>query len=258
MNLQQEKIENLCEKLQLIGIENHFQNLAAEAAKKEQTFTDFLEKILEAELLARQKRRQTTLTRFAGFPAIKTIDAFDFPFAQGINKKQIMELTKLGFIERNENIVFLGPSGVGKTHLAIALGYLTTQSGIKTRFITAADLVVLLERAYKEGKYELVMRNGILSSKLLIIDELGYLPLERQQADHFFQAIAKRYEKGTTIVTSNLNFSQWDKTLAGDQALTSALLDRLLHHAHIIPIKGESYRLKDKKKMGLFMQREEK
>ncbi len=108
------------------------------------------------------------------------------------------------------------------------------------------------------GIFPNIFRNGILSSKLLIIDELGYLPLQRHQADHFFQVIAKRYEKGSTIVTSNLNFSQWEKSLAGDQALTSALLDRLLHHSHIIPIKGESYRLKDKKKVGIFNPQEER
>lgn len=215
-----------------------------------------MEKILDAELKARQSRRQRALTRFAGFPIIKTLDDFDFAFAQGVNKKQIMELSSLSFIERMENIVLLGPSGVGKTHLAIALGYLATQAGLKARFITAADLAVLLDTAHREGRYDLVMKNGILASKLLIIDEFGYLPLQRHQADHFFQVIAKRYERGSIIVTSNLNFSQWEKPLSGDQALTSALLDRLLHHSHVIPIKGESYRLKEKKKSGLLGQKE--
>lgn len=257
MNTQHERIEDLCEKLKLIGIDNQFQFLAAEAVKEGKSYVDFLEQVLKSEYLARQTRRQNTLTRFAGFPTIKTLEQFDFTFAQGVDKKQIMGLASLGFIQRMENIVFLGPSGVGKTHLAIALGYLATQSGLKARFITAADLVILLENAYKEGKYDVVFRNGILSSKLLIIDELGYLPLQRHQADHFFQVIAKRYEKGSTIVTSNLNFSQWDKSFSGDQALTSALLDRLLHHSHIIPIKGDSYRLKEKKKMGIFNPKEE-
>jgi len=252
MNLQQEKIFDLCEELKLVDVGSNFQHLASVAVQEEKTYTDFLEMVLRSECQARKQRRQSTLTRLAGFPSIKTLDEFDFPFAQGVNKKQIMELSHLGFIEKRENIILLGPSGVGKTHLGIALGYLATQRGLKTRFITAADLVVLLENAYRQGKYESVFRNGVLSSKLLIIDELGYLPLQRHQADHFFQVIAKRYEKGSTIVTSNLNFSQWDKSFANDQALTSALLERLLHHSHVIPIKGESYRLKDKKKMGVF------
>jgi DNA replication protein DnaC len=256
MNLQHEKIDILCEKLQLLGISRNYLKISDESAKEESTYASFLEKILDAEWKMRQTRRQTTLTRLAGFPIVKTLDDFDFGFAQGVNKKQLMELSSLSFVERTENIIFLGPSGVGKTHLAIALGYMATQAGIKARFITAADLAVSLDIAHKEGKYDHVMKNGILASKVLIIDELGYLPLQRHQADHFFQVIAKRYEKGSTIITSNLNFSQWEKPLAGDQALTSALLDRLLHHAHVIPIKGESYRLKEKKKSGLFGQKE--
>lgn len=255
MNLLHEKIENLCEKLQLQGVSQDYLKLSDEAAKEESTFTTFLEKVLDAEWKMRNARKQRTLTRFAGFPTIKTLDDFDFGFAQGVNKKQIMELSSLNFIEKMENVVLLGPSGVGKTHLAIALGYLATQSGLKARFITAADLAVLLDTAHREGRYDVVMKNGIMSVKLLIIDELGYLPLQRHQADHFFQVIAKRYEKGSTIVTSNLNFSQWEKPLAGDQALTSALLDRLLHHSHVIPIKGDSYRLKDKKRAGLWEQK---
>lgn len=212
MNLQHEKIEMLCEKLQLPGVLTNYLQLSEEAAKKESTFASFLERLLNEEWKSRQGRRQRMLTRFAGFPAIKTLDDFDFSFAHGVNKKQIMELSSLGFIEKLENIIFLGPSGVGKTHLAIALGYLATQHGIKTRFITAADLSVLLETAHREGKYNLLQK-GIMTAKLLIIDELGYLPLQKQQADHFFQVIAKRYERGTTIITSNLNFSQWEKSL---------------------------------------------
>ena len=251
MNLQHEKIEALCEQLQLLGISQNYLKICEEAAKEEYTFAGVLEKLLDIEWKTRQVRKKTTLTRLAGFPTIKTLDNFDFMFAQGVNKKQIMELSNLSFIDKTENIVFLGPSGVGKTHLAIALGYLAAQSGIRTRFITAADLAIALDTAHREGKYDVFMKTGILSTKLLIIDELGYLPLQRHHADHFFQVIAKRYEKGSTIVTSNLNFSQWEKSLAGEQALTSALLDRLLHHAHVIPIKGDSYRLKEKKKSGL-------
>lgn len=145
----------------------------------------------------------------------------------------------------------LGPSGVGKTHLAIAFGYQATQRGIKARFITAADLVMLLETAQRQSRYKDVLERSIARHKLLIIDEIGYLPLERSQAHLLFQVIAKMYERGSVILTSNLNFGSWDQTLAGDSALTAALLDRLLHHSHVIQIQGDSYRLKDKRKAGI-------
>lgn len=159
----------------------------------------------------------------------------------------------MAFVERKENIIFLGPGGVGKTHLAIGLGYLATQSGIKVRFVTAADLVVQLEKAQKRDQLEQFMRRSLLGPGIVIIDEVGYLPLQGNQANLFFQVIAKRYEQGSIILTSNLSFGEWDNTFAGNAALTAAMLDRLLHHAHVVQIKGDSYRLKDKKKAGVLM-----
>ena len=141
----------------------------------------------------------------------------------------------------------LGPSGVGKTHLAIALGYLATQAGMKTRFITAADLLLQLDTAQRQGRLKQTMQRSINGPRLLIIDEIGYLPMTKDQAILFFQVIVKRYEKGSVILTSNLSFGQWDQTFAGNTALTSAMLDRVLHHSHVIQIKGDSYRLKEKR-----------
>ena len=191
------------------------------------------------------------ITKMAGFPKIKTLDEFDFKFASQVSEKQLKELSSLAFVERQENVIFLGPSGVGKSHLAIALGYLAAQAGIKVRFVTAADLMLQMEAAYRQGRYKETMSRVVCHTRLLIIDEIGYLPLNRDQAHHFFQVIAAKYEKGSIIVTSNLSFSQWDTTLANDKVLTAAILDRLLHYSHIIQMKGNSYRLKDKRKAGI-------
>ena len=189
--------------------------------------------------------------RIAGFPAIKTLDQYDFNFATGAPRKQILELASLAFVERGENVVFLGPSGVGKTHLAIALGYLATQKGYKTRFFSAADLVLMLEAAQRQGRYRQAMHRAVNAYKLLIIDEIGYLPMSREQANLFFQVVAQRYERGSMVLTSNLTFGSWDTAFAGDSVLTAAMLDRILHHSTIVNINGESFRLKDKRKAGV-------
>lgn len=254
MNIQHERIIYLCEQLNLHSIGQHYSIKAQEAAEAQHSFCDFLESLLLLEQTDKKLKSRTILTRMAGFPMIKTLDEFDFKFASGIPKAKIKELTSLAFIERAENIILLGPSGIGKTHLAIALGYLATQANIKCRFISAADLMVQLDSAHKQGRYKEVLRRVVNHPRLLIIDEVGYLPMNREQANHFFQVIANRYEHGSVIVTSNLTFGQWDSTLANDKVLTAAMLDRLLHHSHILQCRGESYRLKEKKKAGIFEQ----
>jgi len=251
MNLQDERIRVACGALALSAIADHYPALAQEAADSDASYTDFLERCLKAEQDERRGRSQAMLTKFAGFPAIKLIDDYDFKFAAGAPKKTVQTLQSMAFVERKENVIFLGPSGVGKTHLAIGLGYLATQSGLKVRFVTAADLVMQLERAQQRGQFDQFMSRSLLGPSILIIDEVGYLPLLGNQANLFFQVIAKRYEHGSIILTSNLSFGEWDSTFAGNSALTAAMLDRLLHHAHVVQIKGESYRLKDKKKAGV-------
>ncbi len=160
-------------------------------------------------------------------------------------RAQIQELASLAFVERAQNVVFLGPSGVGKTHLAIALGYLATQRGMNVRFTSAADLVLTLETAQRQGRLKEAMHRAVNLYRLLIVDEIGYLPFAREQANLFFQAAAKRYERGAMILTSNLSFGAWDQAFAGDAVLTAAMLDRVLHHASVVTITGESYRLKE-------------
>jgi DNA replication protein DnaC len=147
--------------------------------------------------------------------------------------------------------VLLGPSGTGKTHIAIALGYLATQRGWKVRFTSAADLMLAMETAQRQNRLKDFVHRTIAMPKLLIIDEIGYLPFGREQANLFFQVIARRYEKGSLILTSNLSFGSWDEAFAGDAVLTAAMLDRILHHAAVVQISGESYRLKDKRRAGI-------
>lgn len=255
MDIQHERILEACRQLHIDTMGEQYSMLAARAAANQLTFADFFEALLKCAMDAKHARTKSMLLRTAGLPVLKTLEEFDFTFAHGVTKKSVLELSSMAFVERAENIVLLGASGLGKTHLAIALGYIATQMGIKTRFIGAADLVIALAAASRQDRLADFLKRNIMNPRLLIIDEVGYLPLGRDDANLFFQVIAKRYEKGSVIVTSNLSFGQWDQTFAGDQTLTAALLDRLLHHSHVLQIKGESYRLKDKRKAGVIRSR---
>jgi DNA replication protein DnaC len=246
-----EKIDALCAELSLQAVADHYVNLADEAAKKKRSFTDYLEHVLSAEASLRAERRRDVLIRMAAFPTVKTLDQFDFEAAAGVPKARIQELAGLAFIERRENVIFLGPSGTGKSHLATALGVRATERRYKVRFVTAADLVMQLEKARREHRFDQYLKRAILGPSLLILDEIGYLPLKKDQSDMFFQVVAKRYEHGSVILTSNLSFGDWEDTFDGNAALTSAMLDRLLHHAHVIQIRGESYRLRQARQSGL-------
>lgn len=251
MNLQQERIQLACTPLALTTVAEQHSPLAQQAARDHLNDGDFLEKLPQAELAARQARTQSMLTRTAGFPVIKTLQDYDFEFATGAPPSAASGACLAGLHRAGRERILLGPSGVGKTHLAIARGYLATQAGIKTRFLSAADLELQLETAQRQGRYKEFMRRSVSHHRLLIVDEIGYLPLSREQANHFFQVVAKRYEKGSMILTSNLSFGQWDQSFAGDTVLTAALLDRLLHHSHVVQIQGESYRLREKRQAGV-------
>ncbi|EEX2624986.1 AAA family ATPase [Escherichia coli] len=222
MELQHQRLMVLAGQLQLESLISAAPALSQQAVDQEWSYMDFLEHLLHEEKLARHQRKQAMYTRMAAFPAVKTFEEYDFTFATGAPQKQLQSLRSLSFIERNENIVLLGPSGVGKTHLAIAMGYEAVRAGIKVRFTTAADLLLQLSTAQRQGRYKTTLQRGVMAPRLLIIDEIGYLP-----------------------------FGQWDQTFAGDAALTSAMLDRILHHSHVVQIKGESYRLRQKRKAGV-------
>jgi DNA replication protein DnaC len=250
-DLQHARIAELCAELRLDAVPDLYGALAQNAVTGDASYAAFLEEVLRGERDARRARAREMFARVAGFPAVKTLDGFDFAFAKGAPRAQIQELASLAFVERAENVVFLGPSGVGKTHLAIALGYLATQRGWKVRFTTAADLVLTLETAQRQGRIKDAMHRAVSLYKLLIVDEIGYLPLAREQANLFFQVVAKRYERGAMILTSNLTFGSWDQAFAGEAVLTAAMLDRVLHHSAVVTIQGESYRLKDKRRAGL-------
>jgi DNA replication protein DnaC len=250
MSLVAERVVQYCQRLKLIHLATEWPAIADASAKRQESLADFLDKLLGAECSAREQRTREAMLKLATLPAIKTLEGFDFGFASGAPRKQIVELGGLAFIERHENVVLLGPSGVGKTHVASALALKATQAGIKTRFITAADLMIQLSLAKTQGRITEYMNRAVIGPRLLVVDELGYLPFGREEANLFFHVIAKRYERSSTVVTSNLPFTQWATTLADDATLTAALLDRLLHHAHIVQITGESYRLKDRKKVG--------
>ena len=236
--------------MKLLAIATEWPNIAQQAAKTESSFADFLEQLLNVEQQARSQRTRETLLRMAGLPALKHFDDYDFSFATGAPRQQLQELTSLAFLERKENIVLLGPSGVGKSHLAISLALLAIKRNFKVRFVTAADLMLQLSTAKKQDRLDNYLKRSVMAPRLLIIDEIGYLPFGREEANLFFNVIAKRYEQGSLIVTSNLPFSQWATAFANDQTLTAALLDRLLHHAQIVQITGNSYRLKAKKMAG--------
>jgi hypothetical protein len=238
MNLQADRITGLCDVLPLNWIAAEYHAIAQHAASESMSFSDFLERVLKVEV-------EADVAEDGDAPGHQDPGRLRLQLrrcAQGTDPGALD--TRL--LERAENIVLLGPSGTGKTHLAQALAYRAVMARIKTRFITAADLMLQLAAQLKS-----YFNRAILGPKLLVIDELGYLPFGREEANLLFQVIAKRYERGSIIITSNLAFSDWATTLADDATLTAALLDRLLHHGHIVSLTGESFRLKDKRKAGM-------
>jgi DNA replication protein DnaC len=249
MSLQSERLLAHFGRLRLIHLSQCYEGLAEEAAAKNLPYLDFLERLLEAESQAKYARNVKLKTQWAHFPYSKRLDQFDFGFQPSIDEKKIRELASLRFLEHQENVILLGPPGVGKTHLAIALGVEAILHGFGVYFITMQDLVGQLTRAREENK--LKEKLALLSKpKLLILDEIGYLALDQFGATCLFQLVSDRYEHGSMILTSNKSYGDWG-SIFQDNVIAGAILDRLLHHSTTVNIKGESYRLKDKRKAGV-------
>jgi len=224
-----------------------YEELAQLASKEKFSYEEFTLKLIEEEKKERARRREEVLLRLSNLPVIKTFAGFDFSFNPSIDKKMIEELRSLRFIEEHSNLLFLGPPGVGKTHLAIALGVEAIKRGYLTYFTTVDEIARRLKTT-KEEYFPRRLRN-YRKAQLLIIDEIGYLPLDKEEANLLFQVISTRYEKGSIIITSNKSIIEWGEYLA-DPVLASALLDRLLHHSYVINIRGKSYRIKGRLKHG--------
>ena len=231
--------------LQLPYLKEHFRSAAAEAATNHWSHLDYLDRLIEGEALARQDRAMARRIKAARFPVLKTLEAFRWDWPKKINRLQIQDLFRLRFIEEKTNVIFLGLVGLGKTHLATALGYRACEQGHSVLFANAIDVVNTLSAAQIHGTLQAELKR-YLTPALLILDELGYLPVDQRGADLLFQVLSQRYERGSIVLTSNKAFKQWPSIFNGDSTVTSAVLDRLLHHSETVIIEGSSYRMKDR------------
>jgi len=243
------ELDHLLDKLKMDHLEAQLEAVCEQAAQRQLDYKTFLTQALMAEWQGRYQRGIEARLRQARFPWIKTLDQFDFDFQPSLDRRQVRELAGMSFVERAHNVILLGPPGVGKTHLAIALGVKAVEAGYSVLFLTLETLMTRLVKAFHENRLERSLQQ-LVYPRALIIDEIGYLPLSNLEASLFFRLVARRYERASLIITSNKSFLDWGE-IFNDPILATAVLDRLLHYSTTLNIKGESYRLKEKRRAGL-------
>lgn len=242
-----EMLKQYAKSLKLCNLYENIENTINDAELKDSSYQEFLFRVLEDEINAKEKRAQETRLKHAGFPVLKTIDDFDFEFQRSITRKQINRLLEMDWIDKVFNLMFLGPPGVGKSHISIALGYKAIEMGYRVTYASMDNLIYSLktQEISRKSKGKI---NRIHSSDLIIIDEMGYLPITRDEANMFFQLISELYEQTSIIITSNKGFEDWSEFL-GDPALTTAILDRLTYKCELFNMTGKSYRLEHRQSL---------
>ncbi len=245
-----ERVHDNLKRLKLTTIDEYLDNYLEIAAREERSTLEVLDHLLDQEVKSKEDRAREFRMRLAGFPMEKRLEDFDISFQPSLDPAVIRDLASLRFVHHAENVVFLGPPGVGKTHLALALGHEAVKQGFRVSYANASNLIERLMKANRENKLDERIK-ALTKFHLLIIDEMGYLPFNSEGAHCFFQLISRRYEKSSTIFTSNKSFGEWGE-IFGDQVIAAAVLDRILHHSTTINIKGDSYRLKERRRQGLF------
>lgn len=238
-----ERLQSNLSRLRLPRIGAMLPDMASAAQEQGKSYLSFLDELLEEEVAQKEQRRIDTLLKLSGLPFTKTIEEFDFSFQPKLDRQQVITLFDLDFVRRKENVIFLGPPGVGKTHLAVSLAVKACRSGMTIFFTTMADLIAKLKKDTDLGNK--IRQKSYYRSVLVIVDEVGYTPVSREECHLFFRFISHRYERASIIITSNKSFTEWAE-LFHDQVIVTAILDRLLHHSIVVNIKGNSYRLRDK------------